>query len=89
MPLKERVKLYLLILVAGLILVLSLLVTGYDYTKARGFFLSDKREAKSLGESLAMLPNEYFWFAIAFVFIVLLVEMSVLVVKIIKNKFFK
>jgi hypothetical protein len=88
-PIKERINLYLLILISGLIVILGLLVSGYDYTKARGFFQSDKREAMSLSESLAALPSEYVWFIVAAILIFCIVELFILMVTFIGNKYRK
>lgn len=87
-PIKERIGIYLWILVSGVIGIVGLLLTGYDYTRARGFFLSEERKAMSFSESLMALPGEYIWFAIAFIVVVAIVELTILIVTFIKNRFF-
>lgn len=86
-PFKERVKIYLMVLAFGLIGILGLLVSGYDYSRPKGFFLAEKREAMSFSESLMALPNEYIWFAVAFIFIIFIVELIILIAVFIKAKF--
>lgn len=88
-PIKERIKIYFMIFVFGLFGILALLLTGHDYTRARGFFVSDKREAMSLSESIIALPKEYLWFALAFIMIFFIVEIFIFIAKFITNKFFK
>ncbi len=76
-PLKTRIKIYALIAAFGLIANLGLLMTGYDYRKSQGFFVSQDRESMSFSEALIRLPNEYIWWLLFFVLIVLVVEVVV------------
>lgn len=85
-PIKERIKIYLWVLVCGLFGIFGLLLTGYNYTRARGFHLSEKREAMSVVDALQTLPKEYIWFFIAFIIVVCIVELFIFIVMHIKNK---
>jgi ABC-type Na+ efflux pump permease subunit len=84
--LKARIVSYFLILLAGLVLVVGLLLTGYDYTKSKGFFVSQERSPMNFGEALSNLPGELLWFMLAFLLIIFLVEVVVLAIRILRRR---
>lgn len=55
-------------------MIVGFLVSGYDYSRAKGFYLATDRESMPFVEALKKLPEEYMWFVFVFVGMVLVVE---------------
>ncbi|MBX2847424.1 MAG: hypothetical protein KTR16_03835 [Acidiferrobacterales bacterium] len=84
-PVKERLKIYLMIVAFGLVLIVAFLVSGYDYSKSKGFYVSEDREPMTFIEALGALPSELVWFSLAFAIVILVVEVFMVFFSLFKN----
>ncbi|GGZ96733.1 hypothetical protein GCM10008090_01210 [Arenicella chitinivorans] len=80
-PLKERLKIYKLIVLVGIGLTFILLLAGYDYSKSKGFYPSTERKPLNFTEALTSLPTEFIWFLLVLFLIVFVVELFVSIFK--------
>jgi len=78
-PLKERIQIYVLLLVFSVVTLIALLFSGYDYRRSQGFFVAEDREPMSLGEVLAAFPKEYLYMLAALVGMIVLVEIAIFI----------
>ena len=80
-PFKERIRIYLFILGLTAVLILGLLVTGYDYRKSDGFYPATDREPMSFSEAITILPSEITILSLVLLGIILIVECFLLLLR--------